>query len=132
MSDQSPLSTAEREEGRRFAPKYDPSGLLTAVVVDHESLEVLVVAYMNEEALERTRASGRVHFWSRSRNELWLKGETSQNFLNVVEIRVDCDQDALVIHARPDGPTCHTGERSCFYRKLELSADDARALSRIE
>ncbi|MFL0356647.1 phosphoribosyl-AMP cyclohydrolase [Erythrobacter sp. GH1-10] len=123
------MSVRERESGSRFAPKFDSNGLLTAVIVDAGSGAVLVVAHMNAEALEKTRKTGKVHFWSRSRADLWLKGETSGNFLTVAEILVDCDQDALVIHAEPAGPTCHTGERSCFYRQLDPAADDTHALS---
>lgn len=126
---QNDLSKGEREKGSRFAPKFDSAGLLTTVVVDAETREVLVVAFMNAEALARTRETGRVHFWSRSRGELWLKGETSGNYLSVHEIFVDCDQDALVIHAIPAGPTCHTGARSCFYRRLDPEADDSHSLS---
>lgn len=118
MTDQS-LSTEEREQGSRFAPKFDANGLLTAVVVEAASGAVLVVAHMNREALDATLASGRVHFWSRSRGKLWLKGETSGHFLDVVQVLVDCDQDALVIRADPAGPTCHTGAGSCFYRQIE-------------
>ncbi|TRD10106.1 phosphoribosyl-AMP cyclohydrolase [Erythrobacter insulae] len=125
------MTKEERESGARFAPKFDDRGLITAVVVDAQSSEVLVVAFMNEEALAKTRATGNVHFWSRSRGQLWLKGETSGNFLVVEEIRVDCDQDALVILAKPAGPTCHTGETSCFYRRLDMQAPDGAALSRI-
>ncbi len=124
-----PLTTQEREHGSQFAPKFDSSGLLTAVVTDAASKEVLVVAFMNREALELTRTTGSVHFWSRSRKALWLKGETSGNFLRVEEMLVDCDQDALVIRAMPAGPTCHTGAASCFYRKLDPKADDVSALS---
>jgi len=112
-------STHEREQGSSFLPKFDASGLLTAVVVDHATGEVLVVAHMNAAALDATLSSGKVHFWSRSRGALWLKGETSGHFLTVKEVLVDCDQDALVIRARPTGPTCHTGARSCFYRRVE-------------
>ena len=118
MADQT-LSTEEREQGARFAPKFDAAGLLTAVVTDAVSGAVLVVAHMNREALDATLESGRVHFWSRSRGKLWLKGETSGHFLDVVEVLVDCDQDALVIRAQPAGPTCHTGTQSCFYRRVE-------------
>jgi phosphoribosyl-AMP cyclohydrolase len=114
------LTTAERESGTVFAPKFDASGLLTAVVMDAASGKVLVVAHMNAEALDATLSSGRVHFWSRSRQSLWMKGETSGHVLEVEVIMVDCDQDALVIHARPAGPTCHTGSDSCFYRRLEI------------
>lgn len=118
MADQT-LSTEEREQGARFAPKFDAAGLLTAVVTEAATGAVLVVAHMNREALDATLTSGRVHFWSRSRGKLWLKGETSGHFLDVVEVLVDCDQDALVIRARPAGPTCHTGAPSCFYRRIE-------------
>ena len=123
------LSTEERETGTQFAPKFDQSGLLTAVVVDEQSKEVLVVAFMNAEALELTRETGRVHFWSRSRQSIWLKGESSGNFLNVTKMLVDCDQDAIVVHAKPVGPTCHTGAKSCFYRELDRLADDEDALT---
>lgn len=118
MSD-NPVTTYEREHGPALVPKFDANGLLTAVVVDHASDKVLVVAHMNRAALDATLTIGRVHFWSRSRQTLWMKGETSGNFLDVVELLVDCDQDALVIRARPAGPTCHTGEQSCFYRRIE-------------
>lgn len=118
MADSS-LSTAQREFGTVFAPKFDAAGLLTAVVVDHASAEVLVVAHMNAEALAATLATGKVHFWSRSRGALWMKGETSGHILAVEELLVDCDQDALVVRATPAGPTCHTGARSCFYRRIE-------------
>lgn len=126
-----PLSTEIREHGSVFAPKFDSNGLLTAVVLDNETKDVLVVAFMNADALAATRSTGKVHFWSRSRQTLWLKGETSGNFLEVREIRVDCDQDALVIYAKPAGPTCHTGADSCFYRRLELGAEDSVALTNM-
>jgi len=125
------LSTAEREDGAVFAPKFDGSGLLTVVVVDHRSGVVLVVAHMNREALDQTLASGRVHFWSRSRKTLWMKGETSGHVLEVEEILVDCDQDALVIRANPAGPTCHTGARSCFYRRV-VSGEGGPALVKVK
>lgn len=124
------LTTAERESGALFAPKFDGSGLLTAVVTDSASGKVLVVAHMNADALEATLNSGCVHFWSRSRQSLWMKGETSGHVLEVEAIMVDCDQDALVIHARPAGPTCHTGANSCFYRRLEMR-DGAPALVKV-
>lgn len=126
------LSTTEREQGTQFAPKFDSAGLLSAIVIDSESKDVLVLAFMNEKALAKTRATGKVHFWSRSRSSLWLKGETSGNYLMVEEIWVDCDQDALVIHATPAGPTCHTGAQSCFYRKLDLAAADPAALVKVK
>jgi phosphoribosyl-AMP cyclohydrolase len=112
-------SKADREQGTAFLPRYDSQGLLTAIAVDSESREVLMVAFMDDEALTRTRETGLAHFHSRSRERLWLKGETSGHFLRVQEIRVDCDQDALVLLVRPEGPACHTGERSCFYRRLD-------------
>ncbi|MFQ3595691.1 MAG: phosphoribosyl-AMP cyclohydrolase [Sphingomonadaceae bacterium] len=101
-----------------FAPKFDASGLLTAVVTDSRSGALLMVAHMNQEAIERTRATGFAHFWSRSRQRLWKKGETSGHVLAVREIRVDCDQDALWLLAEPAGPACHTGAPSCFFRRL--------------
>jgi phosphoribosyl-AMP cyclohydrolase len=115
-------SSADREQGSAFLPRFDSQGLLTAVVIDSTTKDVLMVAFMDAEALAKTRETGLAHFHSRSRGKLWLKGETSGHFLRVEEIRVDCDQDALVVLARTDGPACHTGAVSCFYRKLE---DDA-------
>lgn len=118
LSDQS----NQRESGTEFMPKYDAQGLLTAVVTNASTDEVLMVAFMDEEALAATRESGEAHFHSRSRGRLWKKGESSGNVLKVEEILVDCDQDALVLRCRPAGPTCHTGAVSCFYRRLEGSA----------
>lgn len=109
----------EREQGRDFLPRFDANGLLTAVAVDHETREVLMVAFMDREALDATLETGEAHFHSRSRGRLWKKGETSGNVLTVEEIGVDCDQDALVLRVRPAGPVCHTGARSCFYRRIE-------------
>ena len=109
----------ERETGLVLNPKYDANGLLTAVVTDAADGTVLMVGHMNAEALDMTRRSGTVHFFSRSRQRLWQKGESSGHFLHVVEMRIDCDQDAIWIIARPDGPTCHTGVRSCFYRRID-------------
>ena len=126
----SSLTSEERESGAVFAPKFDAAGLLTAVVVDDASGEVLVVAHMNAEALEATLSTSKVHFWSRSRGALWMKGETSGNVLKVAQVLVDCDQDALVIRAVPAGPTCHTGARSCFYRQIE-SRDGKPVLVRV-
>lgn len=101
-----------------FSPKFDSNGLLTAVVSHAETGELLMVAHMNAEAIAKTRETGRAHFWSRSRQSLWLKGETSGHFLNVQQILVDCDQDCLWLKALPDGPACHTGAASCFFRTL--------------
>jgi len=94
-------------------------GLIPVVVQDDETGDVLMLAYMNEEALRRTKESGQVWFYSRRRQELWHKGATSGNFLNVCRILRDCDDDALVVRVQLSGPACHTGERSCFYRELE-------------
>ncbi len=107
-----------REQGGAFMPRFDAQGLLTAIAVDVVTNAILMVAYMDGEALAKTRASGLAHFHSRSRGKLWLKGETSGHFLRVEEIRVDCDQDALLLLVRPEGPACHTGATSCFYRTL--------------
>ncbi|MDJ0977682.1 MAG: phosphoribosyl-AMP cyclohydrolase [Erythrobacter sp.] len=126
------LTQQEHEHGTVFAPKFGPDGLVSGVVLDSESGEVLVVAFMNADSIEATRKSGNVTFWSRSRQRLWMKGETSGNVLRVERILVDCDQDALVIYATPVGPTCHTGARSCFYRELDLDADDALALKPLD
>ena len=117
-----PADTNERESGTLFMPKFDDKGLLTAVVVDEQTGEVRMVAFMDEEALSETRRTGVAHFHSRSRGKLWKKGESSGNVLRVQEMLVDCDQDALVLRCIPAGPTCHTGAASCFYRKLEGDA----------
>jgi phosphoribosyl-AMP cyclohydrolase len=100
--------------------KFNEQGLIPAVVQDKDTGEVLMVAWMNAEALEKTRQTGQAHFWSRSRKKLWRKGETSGNVLSVHEIRFDCDADTLLLLVTPAGPACHTGERSCFYRVLEI------------
>lgn len=107
-----------RETGLLLDPKFGADGLLTAVVTDATDGAVLMVGHMNREALDRTIASGETWFFSRSRQRLWKKGESSGNVLAVEELRIDCDQDALLVIARPAGPTCHTGERSCFYRRV--------------
>ncbi len=99
-------------------PKFDATGLLSAVVQHVDTGEILMLAFMDNEALAATRKTGIAHFYSRSRGKLWMKGETSGNTLQVETILVDCDQDAVVLKARPAGPACHTGARSCFYRKL--------------
>ena len=111
-------------------------GLVTVVTVDAEGGEVLMVAYMNEEAFRLTLETGLVHYWSRSRNKLWKKGESSGNMQKVREIRVDCDQDALVIRAEQTGAACHDGYRSCFYRKVgsdgSLSLVEERLMTQQE
>ena len=98
--------------------KWDDRGLITAVVQDATTNAVLMVAWMNADALRLTQESGEAHFWSRSRGELWHKGATSGNVMRVVELRVDCDADALLLRVDPAGPACHTGATSCFYRSL--------------
>lgn len=99
--------------------KFDEKGLIPAVVQDADTKEVLMVAYMNAESYQKSVETGHATFWSRSRKELWEKGATSGNYLNIQEIRVDCDEDCLLVLAKPEGPACHTGNRSCFYRKAE-------------
>lgn len=108
----------QRDMGLVLDPKFDAAGLITAVVSDAATGVLLMVAHMNAEALERTRETGEAHFWSRSRQRLWKKGESSGHVLDVVEMRIDCDQDAVWLRARPRGPACHTGARSCFYRRI--------------
>ena len=109
----------DREQGDTFLPKFDEKGLLTAVAVDSATKNVLMVAFMDAEALEKTRETGLAHFHSRSRGRLWMKGETSGHVLRIDAILVDCDQDALVLQVTPQGPACHTGATACFYRRLD-------------
>lgn len=118
--------TDDRESGSALNPKYDAAGLITAVATDAATGEVLMVAHMNADALSATLESGEATFWSRSRGRLWKKGETSGHVLRVVEARVDCDQDAVWLRVEPAGPACHTGARSCFYRRI-----DGGALTRV-
>ena len=98
--------------------KFDANGLIPAIVQDAETEKVLMLAYMNAESLRLTMETRETHFWSRSRRELWHKGETSGNIQRVVEINVDCDADALLLRVHPAGPACHTGEQTCFYRNI--------------
>jgi phosphoribosyl-AMP cyclohydrolase len=109
----------ETEEGLALQPKFDAAGLVTCVATDATSGDVLMVAHMNDEALRKTIASGEAWYFSRSRNALWRKGETSGQVQRVVEMRMDCDQDAVWIRVEQSGAACHTGRRSCFYRKVE-------------
>jgi phosphoribosyl-AMP cyclohydrolase len=111
-------TAVDRETGSAFLPRYDAQGLVTGIAIDAQSREVLMVAFMDAQAVAHTRETGLAHFHSRSRGRLWLKGESSGHFLRVQEILVDCDQDALVMMVAPEGPACHTGARSCFYRRL--------------
>ena len=116
-----PDADGDLETGSRFQPTFGADGLLPAVVTDAHSGEVLMLAWMNAEALALTAATGEAHFWTRSRQRIWRKGEESGNVLRVLEIRTDCDQDALWLRVEVEGAgvACHTGRRSCFYRALE-------------
>jgi phosphoribosyl-AMP cyclohydrolase len=114
------------EEGLTFQPKFDAAGLVTCVASDAATGEVLMVAHMNDEALRRTIASGESWYFSRSRNALWRKGETSGQTQRVVEMRLDCDQDAVWIRVEQTGAACHTGRRSCFYRQVSAGEGGAR------
>jgi len=111
-----------RDSGLVLNPRYDADGLLTAVCVDAENGAPLMVAHMNAEALRLTLDTREATFWSRSRARLWKKGETSGHVLRVVEVRIDCDQDALWLRVDPAGPACHTGAASCFFRRIEGDA----------
>jgi len=115
-------SSAQIEQGLAFQPEFDADGLIPAIVTDAASGEVLMFAWMNAQALALTIETRVGHFWSRSRNKLWKKGEESGNLLRVSEMRVDCDQDVLwlKVAVEGDGVACHTGERSCFYRSVPL------------
>jgi phosphoribosyl-AMP cyclohydrolase len=116
-------SAAEIEEGRAFTPKFDAAGLIACVVTAADSGEVLMVAHMNAQALTQTLETGEAWFYSRSRQALWKKGETSGHVQRVVEMRVDCDQDVLLLKVEQAGPgACHTGRRSCFYRVIIAGA----------
>ncbi len=109
------------EEGAEFSPRFDAQGLIVCVTVEAQTQQVLMVAYMNQLALDKTVETGEAHYWSRSRQSLWRKGETSGQIQRVVSLSVDCDQDALLLEVEPqgDGGACHTGRKSCFYRRLE-------------
>lgn len=107
-----------REDGLKLQPKWDANGLVTAVVTDAGDGALLMVAHMNADALAATIATGEAVFWSRSRGEIWHKGATSGHTQRVVEMRIDCDQDAIWLKVEAAGPACHTGERSCFYRQV--------------
>ncbi len=123
-----PPGKKELEINRELTPRFDKDGLITAIVTDYESGELLMVAHMNNEALARTITTGQSHFWSRSRQELWYKGTTSGTTQKVHEIRTDCDQDAiwLKVSVEGTGATCHTGMKACFYRTVELK--DGKAI----
>jgi phosphoribosyl-AMP cyclohydrolase len=121
-----PGSAADLEEGLALTPKFDADGLVTCVTTDAGSGEVLMVAHMNAEALAKTIATGEAWYFSRSRRKLWKKGETSGHVQRVVEMRVDCDQDAVLVKVEQAGGACHTGRRSCFYRAVPLGEAGTR------
>jgi len=117
------------------AVRFNEAGLVPAIAQDARTSEVLMMAWMNREALEKTLSTGKAHYWSRSRQNLWLKGETSGNFQEVVSVRFDCDGDTLLLHVEPKGPACHTGERTCFYRSIvggEVKPGGPAVLSLLE
>ncbi len=117
-------SKQELENGTAFTPRFDDKGLMPAIVADASSGQVLMLAFMNEDALARTLETGEAHFWSRSRQALWRKGETSGNVLRVIDMRTDCDQDCVLLSVEiaGDGVACHTGRPSCFYRRIDRPA----------
>ncbi|MEW6123774.1 MAG: phosphoribosyl-AMP cyclohydrolase [Pseudomonadota bacterium] len=133
MTDHTPFGTGadphELEEGTRLAPRFDAAGLVTAIAVDAATGEVLMLAHMNAEALARTIETGEAHYYSRSRKALWKKGESSGHTQKVVDLLVDCDQDAVLIKVEMGGTgaACHTGRRSCFYRRVPLGVPAAEA-----
>lgn len=139
MKTNSPLfgprgSEAEIEEGMVFAPKFDADGLIPAVAADAATGEVLMFAWMNAESLEKTILTGEAWYWSRSRKSLWRKGETSGQTQTVRDIRIDCDQDALLlkVDVGGDGGACHVGYRSCFFRSVPVGAADKPLKLRVE
>jgi phosphoribosyl-AMP cyclohydrolase len=129
-----PESKSEIEEGTVFAPRFDADGLVPVVTTSAKTGEVLMLAYMNDEALARTIETGEAHYWSRSRRRLWRKGEESGNAQRVVELRVDCDQDAIWLRVEMTGAdaACHTGRRTCFYRAVPLGPGCGVTLDFVE
>lgn len=119
-----PGPPTQLEQGAVLTPRFDADGLIPAVAQHADTGEVLMVAYMNAEALRLSLDTGEAHYWSRSRRSLWRKGETSGQIQTITEMRIDCDQDAIVLKIRPggDGGVCHTGEKTCFYRVVEGGA----------
>lgn len=128
FADPATLSLHELDSGSVFAPRFDALGLIHAVTVDASSSEVLMVAFMNADALRLTLETGFVHYYSRSRQKIWKKGETSGETQSLVELQVDCDQDTLVVHVRQNGrgASCHTGRRSCFFRRVAVGDGGVR------
>ncbi|EGP06844.1 phosphoribosyl-AMP cyclohydrolase [Bradyrhizobiaceae bacterium SG-6C] len=131
MSVPSSTHDHDREEGLDFQPKFDASGLVTCVATDATSGDVLMVAHMNDEALRKTIATGEAWYYSRSRKKLWKKGESSGHTQRVIEMRMDCDQDAVWIRVEQAGAACHTGRRSCFYRAV-TGADGETKLNFVD
>jgi phosphoribosyl-AMP cyclohydrolase len=119
------------EETDRFSPRFGPGGLLPVIAQEAGTGEVLMLAYANEEAVEATLRTGEAHYWSRSRGELWRKGATSGHVQRVEAVLTDCDQDALLYRVRQEGPACHTGRRSCFYREVAAGREDASGPVRL-
>jgi phosphoribosyl-AMP cyclohydrolase len=128
FADPSTLSHQQLEEGAAFAPRFNAAGLVTVITTEFETNEVLMLAHMNAEALALTLQTGIAHYWSRSRGKLWKKGETSGELQEVVELRTDCDQDAILLAVRQTGrgAACHTGRKSCFYRKAVVQGGQVR------
>ena len=127
FADPTALSHEQLEEGTLFAPRFDAAGLVTVVTIEASSKDVLMLAHMNAEALSLTLETGIAHYWSRSRNKIWKKGETSGELQKLVALRTDCDQDALVLTVEQTGrgAACHTGRKSCFYRQVEVTGETA-------
>ncbi len=128
LHDPANLTPDQLENGDRFAPRFDPDGLILAIASQADTGQVLMAAYMNREALQRTIETGQVHYYSRSRKKLWKKGESSGEIQKLRTLRTDCDQDVLLLEVEQTGrgAACHTGHKSCFYRKLEMSDDGFR------
>lgn len=127
------LRGADLEEGTRFAPRFDAAGLIPVITTDADSGDVLMFAWMNADALRRTLSSGEAWYWSRSRSELWHKGATSGQIQKLVEVRIDCDQDVLLMRVLPQKPgACHVGYRSCFYRAVGVAENGDTRLTFTE
>ncbi len=126
FSDGKGLSKAQLEEGKEFTPKFDENGLVSAIAQDYKSGEILMLAHMNEQALSLTLETGEVHYFSRSRQNIWKKGEISGEVQKLIEMRVDCDQDAILLKVKQlgVGAACHTGRKSCFFRLVEINGEE--------
>lgn len=122
---------SDKELGNTLELKFDANGLITAVAVDADTLEVLMVAFMNKEALERTLATGNATYWSRSRQKFWVKGEESGHTQKVTGVYADCDQDAVVVKVKQHGAACHNGFKSCFYRQVVTKAEGGLELKTV-